>query len=185
MNSPQKWTRHSLSIQPRSKTPASWHKIPPRARCKALSHRHHRHTMPLQRLTPRDPERWANSNPNTDFPDYSLQVSFPDSDDEQDGKAATTGTKLFPVSQKTESFLSSCFTTALPNQVRRQWKAECGAPHTGVAACPNMDKILKSRLSAQTKAKDKQLAENPSSVVRCHGTTILHLRGGQQRTAAP
>ena len=56
---------------------------------------------------PRDPERWANNDPNTDFPDYSLQVSFRDSDDEQDSKAATTGTKLFPVSQKTEIFLSS------------------------------------------------------------------------------
>ena len=66
--------------------------------------------------------------------------------------------KLFPVSQKTESFLNSCFTTALPNQVRRQWKAKYGAPRTAVTACPNMDKVLKSRLSAQTKAKDKQLA---------------------------
>ena len=73
--------------------------------------------METESETLRDPERWANSEPNTDFPDYSLQVSFPDPDDEQDGKAATTGTKPFPVSQKTESFLSSCFTTTLLNHV--------------------------------------------------------------------
>ena len=78
-------------------------------------------TTETESETLRDPERWANSDPNTDFPDYSLQVSFPDPGDEQDGKAATTSTKLFPVSQKTESFLSSCFMTALLNQDRRQW----------------------------------------------------------------
>ena len=89
---------------------------------------------------PRDPEQWANSDPNTDFPDYSLQLSFRDSDDEQDSEAAATGTKLFLVSQKTEVFLSNCFTTAMPNQVRRQWKAKYGAPRTAVTACLNMDK---------------------------------------------
>ena len=72
-------------------------------------------TTEAESETPRNPEHWANSDPNTDFPDYSLQLSFRDSDDKQDGEAATTGTKLFPVSQKTESFLNNCFTTALPN----------------------------------------------------------------------
>ena len=77
--------------------------------------------------------------------------------------------KLFPVSQKTESFLYSCFTTALPNQVRRQWKAKYGAPRTAMTACPNMDKVLKSRLSAQTKAKDKQLARTQALLLDAVG----------------
>jgi len=95
---------------PRCKTTALWHKIPPCARCKALSRRHrwqHYWDWIWDLSRPRSRLR-ANSDPNTDFPDYSLQVSFPDSGDEQDGEAATTGTKLFPVSQKTEDFLSSC-----------------------------------------------------------------------------
>ena len=124
-------------------------------------------TMETESETPRDPERWANSDPNIDFPDYSLQLSFWDSDDKQDGEATTTGTKLFPVSQKTESFLSNCFTTALPN--RRQWKAKYGAPRTAVTAYPNMDKVLKSRLSAQTKAKDKQLARTQALLLDAVG----------------
>ena len=33
-------------------------------------------TTEAETETPRDPERWANSDPNTDFPDYSLQISF-------------------------------------------------------------------------------------------------------------
>ena len=32
-------------------------------------------TAETESETLRDPECWANSNPNTDFPDYSLQVS--------------------------------------------------------------------------------------------------------------
>ena len=115
-------------------------------------------TTETESETFRGPERWANSDPNTDFPDYSLQVSFPDSGDEQDGEATTTGTKLFPVSQKTEDFLSSCFTTVLPNEDRRQWKGKYRVPRTAVTAGLNMDKVLMSRLSIQTKAKDKLLA---------------------------
>ena len=34
-------------------------------------------TTETESETPRDPERWANSDPNTDFLDYSLQLSFP------------------------------------------------------------------------------------------------------------
>ena len=66
---------------------------------------HHRHTMPLRRLDLRlfDTQSVGPTvTPTQTFLDYSLQVSFPDLDDEEDGEVATTGTKLFLISQKTE-----------------------------------------------------------------------------------
>lgn len=88
--------------------------------------------------------------------DYDAETPWGDSeDDTPDGK----GAKLFKVGEKTEKFLSHHFSVAVPNATRRQWKDKYGAPNTPVTACPNMDKVIKSQLSAVAKSRDKQMAK--------------------------
>ena len=77
-------------------------------------------------------------------------------EEEKGDKENVPGTTLFPVGQETETFLKSCFSSRAENSTRRQWREKHGAPCT---ACPKLDKILKSSLSHQTKAKDKQLSK--------------------------
>ena len=80
-------------------------------------------------------------------------------DDEEDDATDHKGVKLFKVSEKTEKFLTHAFTSASPNTTRRQWRDKFGAPHTNATACPNLDKIIKARLSPAAKSRDRQLAK--------------------------
>lgn len=119
---------------------------------------------PVRKSTPkvRDPTApkepttmaWADRSVNEEV-DFSLEVNF---DDEFEEETEAKGTKLFKATEKTEKFLACYFTTAVPNQTRRQWKDKFGAPSTPYTACPNLDKVIKSRLLPVTKSRDKQLA---------------------------
>lgn len=104
--------------------------------------------------------------------DYAAEVTWeidPD-DDFPEGK----GAKLFKVTEKTEKFLSAHFTAAVPNQTRRQWRDKYGAPNTPTTACPNLDKVIKGRLSAVIKSQDRQLARQQSLMLDAVGP-ITHI----------
>ena len=62
------------------------------------------------------------------------------------------------LAQSGGKYLSSHFSTAVRNPTRRQWKEKYRAPNTSATACPNLDKVIKGRLSSVTKSHDKQLA---------------------------
>lgn len=90
--------------------------------------------------------------------DYEAEIIWEQEaeDDTPDAK----GIKLFKVDDRTDKFLAGHFSNAVPNQTRRQWRDKYnGAPNTSATACPNMDKVVKTRLSAVTKSQDKQLAK--------------------------
>ena len=78
-----------------------------------------------------------------------------DGESEHDAK----GTKLFPTSERTESFLRQPFSTPLVNATRRQLRDKFGAPNQAFTTSPHLDKVLKARVSPATKAKDKDLAK--------------------------
>ena len=78
-----------------------------------------------------------------------------DGESEHDAK----GTKLFPTSERTESFLRQPFSTPLANATRRQLRDKFGAPNLAFTTSPHLDKVLKARVSPATKAKDKDLAK--------------------------
>ena len=106
--------------------------------------------------------------PAVEQPDFSLIPVFDDGDEDENTEGGG-GVKLFKVSQKTETFLKTSFSTAAPNQVRRQWRDKFGAPNTTYTACPSMDKIVKGRLSAATKSRDKQLARQQALLLDAVG----------------
>ena len=93
-----------------------------------------------------------------DMIDYDAEVAWDDNEDDDD-PADYKGIKLFKVTEKTEKFLTIAFTSASPNTTRRQWRDKFGAPHTNATACPNLDKIIKARLSPTAKSRDRQLAK--------------------------
>ena len=105
------------------------------------------------------------------LPDNASAHTFQGEDDqeEDDKENAPTGTKLFPVGDKTETFLKTCFAGKSSNGVRRQWRDKHGAPHTAVSACPRLDKLLKGNLSAQTKSKDKAMAKSQALLLDAVG----------------
>ncbi len=111
--------------------------------------------------------------PAVEAPDFSLAFNptWDDEDeDENDGASnGSGGVKLFKVSEKTDTFLKSAFTTAVPNATRRQWREKFGAPNTVVTACPSMDIVVKGRLSAATKSRDKQLARQQTLMLDAVG----------------
>ena len=90
--------------------------------------------------------------------DYDAEVAWDDNEDDDDA-ADHKGIKLFKVTEKTEKFLTIAFTSASPNTTRRQWRDKFGAPHTNPTACPNLDEIIKARLSPAAKSRDRQLAK--------------------------
>ena len=117
---------------------------------------------------PQDSNLWA------DRVDVSMDYSvLPEWDNEPDEEETPEGKgiRLFKVSDKTEKFLSVYFSSAVPNQVRRQWRDKYGAPNTPATACPNMDmdKVIKGRLSAETKSHDRQLAKNQALLLDAVG----------------
>ena len=89
--------------------------------------------------------------------DYSAIPTW--DDDEEDDNSEVKGVKLFKVSEKTEKFLSVYFSSAAPNQGRRQLRDKYGAPNITATACPSLDKVIKGRLSAETKSRDKQISK--------------------------
>ena len=73
---------------------------------------------------------------------------FEEDEGEEEKENTPTGTKLFPVGEKTEEFLTTCFAGKAVDSLRRQWKHRHGAPRTTVTICPHLDKILKGNLSS-------------------------------------
>ena len=59
-------------------------------------------------------------------------------DDEDEEVTESKGVKLFKVAEKTEKFLSNAFSSAVPDNTRRQWRDKYGAPNTMATACPNL-----------------------------------------------
>ena len=76
-------------------------------------------------------------------------------DNEEDAK----GIKLFPPSDTTKSCLKAAFKGPLQNVHRRRLKEKFGVPNTPCTAVPSLDKVLKSRVSPEVKAKDKEISK--------------------------
>ena len=96
--------------------------------------------------------------------DYSTAGWDKDPEDE-----ALQSTKLFKVEEKTEKFLGTHFSTAISNTARRQLKEKYGAPNISATACPNVDKVIKGRLNAVTKSRDKQMAKQQALMLDAVG----------------
>ena len=72
-----------------------------------------------------------------------------------------------------------------PNQVRRQWRDKFRSPNTVYTACPSMDKVVKSRLSATTKSHNKQLARQQALLLDAVGPITHILEEAAQVPAHP
>ena len=89
--------------------------------------------------------------------DYDAVIVW---DEEDEEVVESKGVKLFKVVEKMKKFLSNAFSSGVPNTTRCQWCDKYGAPPNTVAtACPNLDKVIKSRLPALAKSHDRQLAK--------------------------
>ena len=128
---------------------------PPHARCKALSCRHDRHTMPLRRLNPRLFETQSVGLTATPTQTFWITLSkFPIQTQVMNKTA-----KLQPPAQNysqshrrlrvswADASRQHCLTRSEDNGRLNK------APRTAVTASPNIDKVLMSRLSAQTKPR--------------------------------
>eukprot|EP00117_Sycon_ciliatum_P037142 scpid87133/ scgid27840/ len=89
------------------------------------------------------------------------------------------GVKLYPVSDSTMSLLKSSFRPALPNPSRQQIRDKFGAPNCPHSACPGLNKVMKSRMSNETKSRDKQLARLQSSGLDAVGPLTRVLEGAE------
>ena len=85
---------------------------------------------------------------------------------------------------KQKKFLSVYFSSAVPNQAKRQWRDRY-VPNTPATACPNMDKVIKDRLSAETKSHDKHLAKHQAMLLDVVGPLMEEAAKGEltQKTA--
>ena len=79
-------------------------------------------------------------------------------DNETEHESEVGGTKCFQTSQRTQSFLKQTFNHSLSNNSRRQLKEKFGVPNVPCTATPQLDKVLRSRVSASTKSKERELA---------------------------
>jgi len=105
----------------------------------------------------------------------------PDIDGEQD----TKGVKLFSLSESSKAFLEPVFTSAIPNTTRRQLKDKFGAPNTAFTATPSLDKVLKSRVSANVKGRDKDLARLQSLALDAVGPITAIIEGACDGSLTP
>lgn len=108
--------------------------------------------------------------------DVDVHMDYSTEDWDKDSNSGDQpNTKLFKVEEKTEKFLSTHFSATVSNPTRRQWKEKYGAPNLPATACPNLDKVVKGRLPAVTKSRDKQLAKQQALLLDAVGpiTTIL------------
>ena len=67
--------------------------------------------------------------------------------------------KVYKISEKTEKFMSTHFSAAVPNKTRRMWKEKLGATNINAIACPRLDSVIKARLPTVT-SRDRQLAKH-------------------------
>ena len=88
-------------------------------------------------------------------------------DDEATGSKGVT---LFKVTEKTEKFLTVVFSSGVPNTARCQWRVKYGASNTKATSCPNLDKVMKSRLPAVTKSRDRQLVKQQALMLDAVGS---------------
>ncbi len=98
--------------------------------------------------------------------DYTANLAGPKEDDDP---ADAKGIKLFKISKRSEEFLNDCITHSVPNASRRTIRDKFGAPNTPKTACPTLDKVMKSRLSANTKSRDKTLAKQQALLLDAVG----------------
>ena len=90
-------------------------------------------------------------------------ASFCDEDMDQDEDEEEGDQKQsFKVSSSTTEFVNSSFVSGASNQLRRQWRAKFGVPNLDVTRTPKLDNLVKSRLPAATKSRDKELAKQQS-----------------------
>ena len=139
---------------------------------------------PLPTQTPPRSEstlHWADRD--DEVMDYEAEVTW---DVDDDDLTETKGVKLFKVGERTEKFLDHFF-GPLPNQTRRQWRDKYGAPSTAGTACPTIDKVLKGRLPAATKLRDRQLAKQQALMLDAVGpvTYILESAAKGELTQKP
>lgn len=87
----------------------------------------------------------------------------------------TSREKLFKVTEGTEKFLTIAFSSASPNTTRHQWWNKFGAPHTNATTCPNIDRIIKARLSPMAKSQHRQLAKQQALSLDIVGPTSFVL----------
>ena len=96
-------------------------------------------------------KHWADRD--NEVMDFKAVLDWED-DDEATGSKGMT---LFKVTEKTEKFLTVVFSSGVPNTARCQWRFKYGASNTKPTSCPNLDKVMKSRLPAVTKSRDRLL----------------------------
>ena len=109
------------------------------------------------------PLNWADRNLEESV-DYTANITWPEEDEDE-----SRGVKLFKISKRSDEFLGSCFTHSVPNATRRNIRDKFGAPNTPKTACPTLDKVIKTRLSANTKARDKTLAKQQALLLDAVG----------------
>ena len=91
---------------------------------------------------------------------------------DRNDEEATGDVKLFKVAEKTETFHTTAFSSGVPTTTRRQWRDKYGAPNTTATACPNLDKVMKSRLPAVAKSRDRQLAKQQALMLDAVGSIM-------------
>ena len=121
---------------------------------------------PVAPSTESQQRSWADDTVEVSM-DYEAEVEW--EQEAEDDSPNAKGITLFKVAERTEKFLAGYFSNAVPNQTRRQWRDKYGAPSTSATACPNMDKVIKTRLSAVTKSQDKQLARQQALLLDAVG----------------
>ena len=88
-------------------------------------------------------------------------------DDEDKELVEANDVKPFKVARR------QCFSSVVPNTTRLQWQDKYGAPNTVAIACPNMDKVIKSRLASSDKVTGQTAGKTTGPDVGCPMTYIL------------
>ena len=77
-------------------------------------------------------KHWADRD--NEVMDYDEIIVW-DDEEEELADTDTKGIRLFKVAERTEKFLESVFSSAIPNTTRRKWREKYGAPNTTATAC--------------------------------------------------
>ena len=124
------------------------------------------------------PQLQSSLSPGEEWGDnVDVSMDYTVEDWESDSGDTPSSTKLFKVEERTEKLLANHFSAAVSNPTRRQWKEKYGAPNLTATACPNLDKVIKSRLTTLTKSRDKQLAKQQALLLDAVGP-ITHILEG-------
>ena len=113
---------------------------------------------------------WADRSVNS-VPDYEETITWPDEEDETGGSS----TKLFTVSESTNTLLQESFLKGVPKTARRQMREKFGDPRCPPTRVPKLDKMVKDRITQESVKLDKSPARLQALFLDAVGplTTIL------------